>query len=74
MLFGFRNSDVRKNKNKADSIETGRIAIPYSLVEHTFLVNDDKILSSLLNLICKCKFTCSLFWTKDKLTNHKKII
>ena len=50
---------IRRNNNKVDSIETSRIVIAHLLrygdlekciVQHAFLINDDKILSSLLNL------------------------
>ena len=49
---------IRKNNKKADSIETGRIVIALlrpssdlkSACTPRLLINDDKILSSLLNL------------------------
>ena len=45
---------VRRNNNKVDLIEIGRIVIVHLLrrvhVHHAFLINDDKILSLLLNL------------------------
>ena len=52
---------MRRNNNKVNSIETGRIVIVHLLpwtdftdwkvrVHHDFLINDDKMLSSLLNL------------------------
>ena len=40
-------------------------------VQHAFLINDDKILSSLR--IYKYNFTFSLFCTTFKLTNDKEI-
>ena len=50
---------MRRNKNKADSIETGGIVIAQSLlwsdrenyfVHHAFSITDNKPLSTLLNI------------------------
>ena len=59
ILVGSRKFYTRRNNNKVDPIETGRIVITHLLLRsdletcmlhHDFLINDDKILSSLLNL------------------------
>ena len=72
---------IRRNNNKVDSIETGRIVIV-----HLFLWNDQEncmysTLFQLLmikfyrhHLVYKYNFVCSLFWTAHKLTNDKKLI
>ena len=72
---------IRRNNNKVDSIETGRIAIA-----HLFLWNDQEncMYSTLFQLLMiKCyrhhfiyeyNFIFSLFWTAHKLTNEKKLI
>ena len=72
---------VRRNNNKADSVETRRIVIaPFAPlnsfrklhVHHAFLINDNKFYRHYL--IYKYNFTLSLFCTTYKLTNDKKII
>ena len=51
-----RKLHIRRNSNKVDSIETGRMVIDYLLqfskllVHHPFQNTDNKILSSLLGL------------------------
>ena len=66
---------IRRNNNKVDTIETGRIVIAYLLpcmCTTFFLINDDKILR--YYLIYKYNFICLLFWTTRKSTNDVKII
>ena len=76
-----RKSDIRRNNNKADSIETGDIVIahllPWSDLQKcmygTFLyVMIIKFYHHYL--IYKYSFACLLFWTKFKLTNNRKVI
>ena len=74
---------IRRNNNKVDSTETGRIviAIAYSLKwcrkkkrGYTTLCELMMIKFYRHYLIYKYNFICSLFWTTHKLTNDIKII
>ena len=54
IFISTRKFYIKRNSHKVDSIETGSILIAHLLIEvhvhYAFLINDDKILSSLLNL------------------------